>query len=172
MAVSGQWSHWSVFESLVGIHRIQRVPPTEKNGRRHTSTVVVAILEDSQKRKIELNWEDVKIITYRDSGPGGQHRNKTDSAVRMTHLPTGTTVTATENRSQYINRQNAELRLIAKLSESAETAFSAGRNNTRSSSFEGERGWTWCGWRDEVVNSQGKRYSMKKALKGNFGKLL
>lgn len=100
-----------------GVHRVQRVPETEKSGRVHTSTASVAILPEPTDIEIQLKEKDLKIDTMRASGAGGQHVNKTDSAVRMTHLPTGTVVTCESQRSQTKNKEIALLKLRTLLYE-------------------------------------------------------
>lgn len=98
-----------------GVHRVQRVPVTETQGRVHTSTVTVAVLPEAETVDVDINEKDIKIDTYRSSGAGGQHINKTDSAIRITHLPTGIVVTCQDQRSQTKNKERAFAVLATKL---------------------------------------------------------
>jgi peptide chain release factor 1 len=133
------------FES--GGHRVQRVPETESQGRIHTSACTVAIMPEADEvEQIEINPADLKIDTYRASGAGGQHVNKTDSAIRITHLPTGTVVECQDERSQHKNRARAMSLLQARL-------FSAEQDKQQSEQAEQRRNLIGSGDRSERIRT-------------------
>jgi peptide chain release factor 1 len=116
-----------------GVHRVQRVPATESQGRIHTSTVTVAVLPEAEEVDVQINEDDLKIDVYRASGAGGQHVNKTESAVRITHLPTGIIVAMQEERSQHKNRAKAMKILRARMYEQQRSSLAATRSADRKS---------------------------------------
>jgi len=106
-----------------GVHRVQRIPKTEKQGRVHTSTITIAVLKKpTQREAIIISPSDFKIDTYKASGPGGQYVNKTESAIRITHKPSGIVVTSQSERNQLQNKENAMNILAAKLLQAQEEA--------------------------------------------------
>ena len=121
------------FKYESGVHRVQRVPSTESQGRIHTSTVTVAVLPEAEEVDVEVNEGDLRIDVYRASGAGGQHVNKTESAVRITHLPTGVVVAMQEERSQHKNRAKAMKILRSRLFDAQRMSVDATRAADRKS---------------------------------------
>lgn len=119
------------FES--GVHRVQRVPETETQGRIHTSTATVAVMPEAEEVELELNPKDLRIDTFRSSGAGGQHINKTSSAIRVTHLPTGMVVECQDQRSQRENKEQALKVLRSRLLQQKQAAYDEAYNAQRQS---------------------------------------
>ena len=139
----GAWSRMK-FES--GVHRVQRVPETESGGRVHTSTATVAVLPEMETADVELNPADVEMQVFRSSGAGGQHINKTSSAVRLIHKPTGTVVECQQERSQFQNREKA-MRLLASI------LYDRERERVESEYGENRRSQVGTGMRNERVRT-------------------
>lgn len=134
---------YSRFKYESGVHRVQRVPETESQGRIHTSTTTVAVLPEADEVELTIDPKDLKIDTFRSSGAGGQHINKTSSAIRITHLPTGMVVECQDERSQYKNKDKAlkvlKSRLLQQKQEAQDNAISAERKSQVGSGDRSER---------------------------------
>lgn len=141
-----------------GVHRVQRVPKTETAGRVHTSTATVAILPEAQEVDISINPADLRIDTYRASGAGGQHVNKTDSAVRITHIPTGIVVACQEERSQHKNKAKAmkmlQSRLLVQQQEKQELEMSQKRKEMVGTGMRAEKVRTYNYPQNRITDHQ------------------
>lgn len=167
---------WQAFEQEPGGHRWQRVPPTEKRGRVHSSTITVAVLREVAAREQVIPASEIRFEAYRASGPGGQHRNTSDTAIRATHLPTGIQACA-ETKSQQRNKELALGVLRARVAERAEGAARAARNSQRKeqvgSGMRADKVRTVAEQRGRVENHlSGRRIPLKLYERGELGPLL
>ena len=159
---------------MAGTHRVQRVPANDKHGRRHTSTATVAVLDDpAGAPSVDLADRDVRTDFFRGSGPGGQHRNKVSTAVRLTHLPTGIVVTRTSGRSQSANLADARADLIARLEAGEVTASAERRGQARRTQITSvdrpAKAFTHNQQRDEVrCHDSGRRWSARAFGQGRW----
>jgi peptide chain release factor 1 len=161
-----------------GVHRVQRVPETESGGRVHTSTVTVAVLPEMEEVDVELNPDDVEMQVFRSSGAGGQHINKTSSAVRLIHKPTGTIVECQQERSQFENRAKAMRVLASKLYEAEQeriqSAYTAQRRSQVGSGMRNERIRTYNFPQGRVTDHRIglTLYKISSILDGNLDELI
>ncbi|HOA47483.1 MAG TPA: peptide chain release factor 1 [Candidatus Pacearchaeota archaeon] len=161
-----------------GVHRVQRIPETEKLGRVHTSTVSVAVLEKPKEKEIEIRPQDLRIDTYRASGPGGQYVNRRDSAVRITHIPTGIQVASQSARTQIANRENAMSLLEAKLfqikKEEEEKKLEASRKGQIGKAMRAEKIRTYNFPQDRITDHRIKKSwkHINEILEGNLDELI
>ena len=164
------------FES--GVHRVQRVPETESGGRIHTSTVTVAVLPEAEDVEIDINPKDLKIDTFRSSGAGGQHINKTSSAIRITHLPTGMVVECQDERSLYKNKDKAmkvlKRRLLAEKQEEQSGAIAAERKSQVGSGDRSEKIRTYNFHESRVTDHRIKLtlYRLDAILAGSLDEII
>jgi len=164
---------WSLFKHESGGHRWQRIPPNERKGKVHSSTVTVAVFRDVPTAEFRLNENDLEISTCRGSGPGGQHRNKTDSAVQVKHKPTGMIVRCETERSQQQNKHSAIALLTSRLASIQQaSAMRSEDDNRRRQIGSGERSdkiRTVQMQNGQVVNNvTGKRMSVEAYMKGDI----
>ncbi len=161
-----------------GVHRVQRVPATESQGRVHTSTVTVAVLPEVEEIEVEVNEKDLKIDTYRSGGAGGQHVNKTESAIRITHLPTGLVVTCEDERSQIKNREKAMKVLKSRLydfyEQQAVKDYTDMRKSQVGTGDRSERIRTYNYPQGRVTDHRigFTLYSLDKFLEGDMGEMI
>ena len=163
-----------------GGHRVQRVPVTESGGRIHTSAATVAVLPEIEDVDFKLDMNDLKIDTYRSSGAGGQHVNKTESAIRITHLPTGTVVECQDERSQYKNKDRAMQILRSKLYEAEQAkqaaAVAAERKSQIGSGDRSERVRTYNFPQNRVtdhrITGDNKNFNIAAIMNGNLDPLI
>ena len=171
---------WSRLKFEAGGHRVQRVPVTESGGRIHTSAATVAVLPEVEEIDFHLDPGDLKIDTYRSSGAGGQHVNKTESAIRITHLPTGTVVECQDERSQYKNKDRAMQILRAKLYEAEQAkqnaAVASERRSQIGSGDRSERVRTYNFPQNRVtdhrLSGDVKNFNLQPILNGNLDELI
>ena len=164
------------FRNEAGGHRFQRVPPNEKRGRVHTSTITVAILSIPTEREIVLREQDLEEFTCRGSGPGGQHRNMTDSAVTIRHIPTGISVRCENERSQLKNREQARSVLRARIAEGIRereaNKRAADRKRQVGVGARGDKRRTIALQRDQVTDHvTGKTMRTKEYFRGEIDNL-
>lgn len=175
--VHGQGA-WRALRHEAGVHRVQRIPLTEAGGRIHTSTATVAVLPETDEVEVSIDPADLRIDTFRSSGAGGQHVNKTESAVRMTHLPTGIVVTCQDERSQLKNRAKAMKYLRAKLHQQAvqrqEEAVTEGRRRQVGKAERSEKIRTYNFPQDRVTDHRAGRsfHHLKAILDGELDPLI
>jgi peptide chain release factor 2 len=157
MTVKGDHAY-GIFESERGVHRLVRISPFDSNARRHTAFAGVDVIPEVDVKEVEINPEDLRIDTYRASGAGGQHINKTDSAVRITHLPTGVVVSCQAERSQTQNRARAMQLLAARLAERARL-----EQQEQVDAIRGDQ--TEAGWGRQIRSYVLQPYQMVKDLR-------
>ena len=164
------------FES--GVHRVQRVPETESSGRIHTSTVTVAVLPEVDEVEVAINPEDLQIDTYRSSGAGGQHVNKTESAIRITHIPTGIVVACQNERSQHKNREAAmkmlRSRLYDKMEQERNASIAADRKSQVGTGDRSERIRTYNFPQGRVTDHRIglTRYKLEQVMNGDLDEII
>ncbi len=169
---------WSKIKYEGGVHRIQRIPKTEKGGRTHTSTATVAVLPKSKKTQIKIDPKDLKIDIYKSSGPGGQNVNKRETAIRITHLPTGIVVTSQTERNQLENKENAlsvlEARLLEKKQREQEETIGGKRKAQIGLAMRAEKIRTYNFPQDRITDHRIKKswHHIEKIMNGELDKMI
>lgn len=163
-----------------GVHRVQRVPATESSGRIHTSAATVAVLPEAEEVDVEIHPNDIKVDVYRSSGPGGQSVNTTDSAVRLTHIPTGLVVTCQDEKSQHKNKDKAMRVLRSRLYDQQLEKLHAERSEARRSMVStGDRSakirtYNWPQGRvtDHRLEGDDKNHALERIMGGELGEII
>jgi len=169
---------YALLQHESGVHRVQRVPKTEKSGRIHTSTVTVAVLPLIPEKNLAIKPEDLKIEAFRSSGPGGQHMQKTESAVRITHLPTGLTASSQRARHQLANKELAMRILCARIYDYQQSTISNKQSTLRKEQIgSGERSEkirTYNFPQNRVTDHRAKKswHNIEEVLNGNLDLIL
>ena len=171
---------WSRLKFEAGGHRVQRVPETESGGRIHTSAATVAVLPEAEEVEFDIDPKDLQIDTYRSSGAGGQHVNKTESAIRITHIPTGTVVECQDERSQHKNKDKAMKILRSKLYEAEQArqhaAIAAERKSQVGSGDRSERVRTYNFPQNRVtdhrLSGDSKNFNIAAIINGDLDELI
>ena len=171
---------WSRLKFEAGTHRVQRVPETESGGRIQTSAATVAVMPEAEETELSIDPKDLQIDTFRSSGAGGQHVNKTESAIRITHLPTGTVVECQDERSQYKNKDRAMKILRSKLYEAEQARQNAElasqRRNQIGSGDRSERIRTYNFPQNRVTDHRltgdNKNFNLQSIINGGLDELI
>lgn len=169
---------YKILKHESGVHRVQRIPLTESSGRIHTSTVTVAILPEAEEVELEINPNDLKIDRFRSTGPGGQSVNTTDSAVRITHIPTGIVVTCQDEKSQHKNKAKAlkilRARLLNQLEKEKHDEIAQKRKNQVGTGDRSERIRTYNFPQNRITDHRINLtlHNLKEALEGNLENLM